>query len=267
MIQYFPKNNYLTQDQIRRLGLDRLFLGSRWGLYAHFAGEVFRSRALALKNEYDDEQWAASSSRILSYIEGCGGRFHISGFDNIRAEKEPVVFISNHMSTLETVILPVLIAPIKKATYVVKDKLVSGNIFGPIMRSRNPITVTRTNPREDLKRVLSDGANLLTQGYSIITFPESTRYQIFDPRRFNTLGIKLARAAGAKAVPIALKTDFWDNGRMLKGFGPLRREKPIHIEFGRALKIQGTGKKEHAKIVEFIQSRLADWQSSSDKPT
>ena len=260
MTEYFPGNTYTTPQDVQRAKLDKLLGGARWGLYMHFARIVFEARALAAKGVYDDAQWERSSFAVLSLIERCGGRFSIEGFNNIRAEKNPVVFISNHMSTLETLVLPVLISPLKKATFVVKEKLVRGKIFGPIMRSRNPITVSRTDPRADLKSVLSGGANLLSEGYSIIIFPESTRFQVFDPRRFNTLGIKLARAAGVKVIPIALKTDFWDNGTILKGFGPLFREKPIHIEFGEAMTINGNGKVEHAKIIEFIQSRIAHWE-------
>ena len=262
MVEYFPGNSYSTSPHAPRLGLDRFFMGGRWGLYVYFARIVFSSRALAVKNLYDDNQWAKSSFEVFSSIEGCGGRFHIKGFSSIRAENDPVVFISNHMSTLETLILPVLIAPIKKVTYVVKDKLVHGKVFGPIMRSRNPISVTRTDPRGDLKRVLTDGAKLLKEGYSIIIFPESTRHQVFDPKRFNTLGIKLARAAGVKVVPVAVKSDFWDNGRILKGFGPLYRKRTIFFEFGPAMDIHGMGKNEHLRVIEFIQSRLASWRAS-----
>lgn len=37
----------------------------------------------------------------------------------------PVVFVSNHMSTLETFVFPCIIAPVMKVTFVVKDSLVN----------------------------------------------------------------------------------------------------------------------------------------------
>ena len=61
------------------------------------------------------------------------------------------------MSMMETLILPVMVQPIKPVTFVVKETLLSYPVFKHIMLSRNPIAVTRTNPRQDLKTVLNEG--------------------------------------------------------------------------------------------------------------
>ena len=42
------------------------------------------------------------------------------------------MIVSNHMSTLETLILPGLVAPRKPCTFVVKIELLHGPIWGPI---------------------------------------------------------------------------------------------------------------------------------------
>ena len=263
MKSYFPSDVYVTDPDTRRHPLDRLFFRSRWGLYASFAGSVFEARSLAVKGVYDDQRWAESSHRVMRQIESCGGRFRIKGFDNIRNAPTPVVFVGNHMSTLETQVYPALIAPIKPVTFVVKESLVQGPIFGPIMRSRDPITVTRKDPRRDLNEVLTKGTQLLKDGISLIIFPQSTRETVFREDHFNTLGIKLALRAGVHVVPVAIKSDFWENGRLLRGFGPIKRERTIHIEFGGSMAISGRGKGEHAQVVEFIRTRLDDWQVSS----
>jgi 1-acyl-sn-glycerol-3-phosphate acyltransferase len=239
--------------------MDRVFLGSRWFFVSGYVREILRGRSLALQNRYDREAWAESSHRILDLIEGCGGRLHLAGLDNLRSCAGPVVFISNHMSTLETFVLPCIIAPLMKVTFVVKESLVKHFLFGPVMRSRNPVIVKRINPREDLQVVMNKGKQLLTEGVSIIIFPQSTRSAVFRPDQFNTLGVKLARAAGVRVVPIALKTDFWGNGRFLKDIGPVSRDKPIHIVFGEPMEIKGNGKKEHEDITAFIISNLRKW--------
>ena len=81
--------------------------------------------------------------------------------ENITKPEEPVLFISNHMSTLETMIFPCIIAPTREVTFVVKESLVKHPLFGDVMRSRNPIVVGRTDPRKDFEAVMNGGMELL----------------------------------------------------------------------------------------------------------
>ena len=260
MVPYFNGSSYDTPDDKPRRLMDRLFLNTRWYFVGGYVHEVLRSRSLAVKGVYDNQAWAESSYRIFNLIEGCGGRFHISGLDNLYSCRGPVIFISNHMSTLETFVFPCIIAPLMDVTFVVKGSLVKqGALFGPIMRSRDPIVVGRKNPRDDFRTVMTEGEKLLAKGTSIIIFPQSTRAVEFIPEKFNTLGIKLAKAAGVKAIPVAIKTDFWANGKYLKNLGPVNRDKPIYMVFGQPFSINGSGKDEHQQCVDFIASYLRQW--------
>ena len=258
---FFNDIKYDTPEDIRcSLGY-KIFLKSRFWFYFNFGKILFKSRSQIKKGIYDNKKWAETSFDILKAIERCGGRFHIRGLDNLKKSDGPIVFISNHMSTLETVILPCLITLIHPVTFIVKKKLVKGPIFGPIMRSRDPILVGRKNPREDLITVLKRGKEILSHGRSIIVFPQSTRQIEFIPERFNTLGIKLAKNSGVKILPIALKTDFWGNGKLIRGFGKLDSKKAIYFEFGKPMNIQSNGKDEHKKIIEFIRFNLNKWKN------
>ncbi len=205
--------------------------------------------------------WADSSFYIFRFIERCGGIFNLSGMNNIKTGEEPVLFIGNHMSTLETMILPCLIAPERRVTFVVKESLVMHPLFGDVMRSRDPIVVGRTDPRKDLETVMTRGMELLASGISIIIFPQSTRSVQFNPPDFNSLGVKLARKAGVKVVPVALKTDFWGNGRIIRELGPIDAGKPIHIKFGEPFSVSGSGKDDNQRIISFIESSLSEWNS------
>lgn len=258
-------DSYFTKDDTPRALFDKLTLNTRFYFVIKFLRKINKSRKLALKGKYDNHTWIKASFGVIELIEKCGGRFHITGMDNFRNLKEPVIFISNHMSTLETLVFPSLIAPSKEVTFVVKDSLIEGNFFGPIMRSCNPIVVSRENTREDLTKVLNEGQELLAKGTSIILFPQSTRKVEFIPEEFNSLGIKLAKKAGVKVIPVAIKTDFWGNGKHLKDLGPINRKEPIHIKFGAPLSIQGSGKEENEKIVKFISSNLAKWNAEKVK--
>ena len=61
-------------------------------------------------------------------------------------------------------------------------------------------------------------------------------------------------------VPIAIKTDFWGNGKLIKELGPLDNKKPIYIKFGEPFSITGNGKEENQKIIDFIKTSLEDWK-------
>ena len=240
-------------------------MNSRFYFMLRYISIILRDRKVGLEGNYDKETWAASSYDIFSLIEQCGGRFNITGLDNIHKCKEPVVFISNHMSTLETMVFPGIIAPVMDVTFIVKKSLVEHRYFGPIMKARKPIIVGRTNSREDFKKVMTEGPDLLAKGISIVVFPQSTRKDVFIPLEFNSLGVKLAKKANVKVIPVAIKTDFWGHGKYLKDLGPLRRNKPIYMDFGKPMEISSVEKVEHEKIIEFIYSSLIKWDGKVER--
>jgi len=257
---YFDADRYRTdRDTPRYLG-DKMMLGGRWYFLIRFIALVFKSRSLALQGKFDTRTWGAISNEIFRLIENCGGRFDISGLENIENCQGPVVFVGNHMSILETMILPGIIAPVKEVTFVVKDSLVRHPVFGPVMRARNPIVVNRKDSREDFKTVMTEGEELLANGISVLIFPQSTRSVDFIPEDFNTLGVKLARSAHVQVIPFALKTNFWGNGKYLKDLGPIERSRPIYMSFAKPLRVSGTGKDENKQIIEFISAHLAEWR-------
>jgi len=259
MTDLFPGDGYSTPERVPQAHSEVLLFRSRWSVYSHFFATILRSSALAIRGLYDDEAWAHSSFEIIGNLERCGARFRIDGMDKVRATEGPLVFVSNHMSTLETLVLPGLIRPLKPVTYVVKQKLLGGLIWGPIMRSRNPIAVSRTDPRADLEIVLREGQARLASGISVIVFPQGTRTEAWKREGFNSLGIKLASKAGVKVMPVALKTDYWGSSGLFRGFGPVHRDRIIHMAFGDPIAVSGRGKAEHELCLDFIESRLKEW--------
>ena len=234
--------------------------------YGDILSIVFRASRRAKRGAYGDAEWAASSMETLRALERVGGSIEVTGTDLFRSLDGPCVFIGNHMSTLETFVLPILIQPFKRVTFVVKQSLVDYPVFKYVMRSRDPITVGRVNPREDLKAVLEGGEAKLRSGTSLVIFPQTTRSDSFDPVHFNTIGVKLAKRAGVPVVPVALLTDAWGNGSILKDFGRVDPSKQVHFAFGDPMTIQGRGDEEHQKIVDFITARLNEWGGRKSVP-
>lgn len=227
--------------------------------YRRMAAIVFRASSQAKRGRYGDGEWSDSSRDIMEALEHAGVAFEVSGAENFIDSGSPCVFIGNHMSTLETFVLPCIIEPYKDVTFVVKQSLIDYPVFRHVMRSRKPIAVGRANPRDDLRAVLDGGTERLNAGRSVIIFPQTTRTPVFDAAGFNTIGIKLARRAGVPVIPVALKTDAWGNGKHLKDFGRIDPSRKVYFAFGEPLAVKGNGGAEHDRVIGFISSRLEAW--------
>ena len=256
---FITSDSYTTDSYHPRHILDTLSMGTSLYFGPKFLSMLWGSRSLALQNKFDTKTWAKRSMDIMHLIENCGAKMHIEGLDNIDKAEGPVVFISNHMSMLESMVFPGLIASRREVTFVVKKSLTTHSLFGPTMRARKPIAVDRKDPISDFKTVMTEGVESIKNGVSVVIFPQSQRMVKFDPEKFNTLGIKLAKKSKAQIIPVAIKTDFWGNGTFAKDVGALKRNKPVHIKFGEPFSIEGPGKKEHQQVIDFIESNLAAW--------
>jgi 1-acyl-sn-glycerol-3-phosphate acyltransferase len=213
----------------------------------------------ARKGNYDRKTWARGSLGVLKIVESAGGRLDISGLKGVAEHQEPLVYVANHMSLLDTLVLPCILLAFNSVTFVVKKGLLRYPVLGSIIRAVHPIAVTRQNPREDLKLVLNKGQALISQGCSIMIFPQATRSSVFDVSSFNSLGVKLARKAGVAVVPVALKTDFQGNGKILKDMGAVDPSKELYIKFGEPIPVKGNGQETHQQIVTFIRENLTAW--------
>ena len=260
--EYLFKNldRYDTPDNVPVSKIFKLMFKSRWYFYWENFLVFILTGKCGKRKQLDGNMQMHYSNRNIRLVERCGGKFHISGLENLRAlQGKPAVIICNHMSLLETAIFHALIREHVDFAFIVKESLMKIPYFKEILIAMNAIAVSRTNPREDLKTVLTEGKKLLQNGRSIVVFPQSTRSEKFDPEKFNTIGVKLAKSAGVPVVPVALKTDFLGMGKYIRDLGPVRPEKEIYFEFAPAMEITGNGQEQHRQIVEFIQSKLDSW--------
>ena len=96
--------------------MDKLALGTRTYFVAGILNIINQARIVCNTGDYGNESWVDSSYKVFKLIAGCGGRFHIQGLDHVAASSAPAVFVSNHMSTLETFVFPCLIPPYRDLT-------------------------------------------------------------------------------------------------------------------------------------------------------
>lgn len=227
--------------------------------YTRFFWVVFRASRLAQQGQYDGAAWSASSIEVLRLLEDIGLCVQISGLENLQKTTAPCVIIGNHMSMMETLLLPGIVQPLKPVTFVVKQSLLTYPVFKHVMRARDPVAVSRTNPRQDLKTVMEEGEKRLQKGISVIVFPQTTRSNTFDPEQMSSIGVKLAKKCGVPIIPLALKTDAWQNGRYVKDFGVIEASRQASFAFGEPISVVGKGAEEHRAINAFIAEKLDSW--------
>lgn len=235
--------------------------------YAKTALNVISAARMSRVGSYTRHKKILSSFGVLKTLETMGADVVIENMTAYRNLTAPCVFVGNHMSVLETFLLPCIILPYRQFTFVLKKSLTQYPVFRHIIQSLNPIVVERTNPRQDFKQVLSDGLACLKRNVSVLIFPQTTRSLHFNPKNFNTLGVKLAQRAGVPIIPMALKTDAWGMGRVLKDLGRIDPGKPVRISFGEPVYITGNGRREHRIIIDFISAKLSGWGALQRLPS
>jgi 1-acyl-sn-glycerol-3-phosphate acyltransferase len=242
----------------------RLSLVARWlpslRHYAAFLSIIFRSARMAKRGVYGDDRWAETSQGVRRALESAGVKISVTGLDHVAALDGPCVFVGNHMSILESMLLPGFVQPLRPVTFVVKEALIRTPVFKHVMRSRDPIVVTRTDPRADFKTMMQGGQRRLAENRSLIVFPQTTRTRTIDREHFNSIGVKLARRAGVPIVPIAIRSDAWGMAKFFfKDFGRIDPSIPVNLAFGEPVTVTGRGTEAQEHVLDFIEGHLEQW--------
>lgn len=140
--------------------------------------------------------WSRSMIYACKYI--CGLDFEVQGYDNLI--NEPVVFLSKHQSAWETIAFLGMLPP---NCFVFKKSLAQIPFFGWGMALSHNIPIDRSKGIKAFKAVITLGKQRLSEGLSIVIFPEGTRVPPKTDAKFFKTAAGLAKAAGAKVIPIA----------------------------------------------------------------
>lgn len=219
----------------------------------------------ARRGRLDNADLVAGSHALLRALKRVGVTFDVSGTESLGLRQGPFVFAANHVSPLETQVLPAILEAAAPCTFIVKEGLTRYPILGPVLRAFDPIIVGRTDPRADLDLVLREGTARLKRGISVIVFPQAHRAPRFDPRGFNSLGMRLARRAGVALVPIALETTAWTPGGLIRDIGWIVPARPARFAIGLPTPVEANGNEAHRHVVSFIENQLAEWAAGNGR--
>ncbi|MDF1831634.1 MAG: lysophospholipid acyltransferase family protein [Porticoccaceae bacterium] len=155
----------------------------------------------------------------------CGISVSVHGVDNIPSE--PFVALSKHQSGWETFFLQRTLRPVST---ILKKELLKIPFFGWGLAMTRPIAIDRSNPKQALRDVLSQGKQRLEEGNNILIFPEGTRIGYGEVGNYSRSGASLAINTGATVLPIAHNAGcYWPAHRFVKTPGT------IHVIIGKPI--------------------------------
>lgn len=205
------------------------------------------------------ELWAQLCFKTVQRAERLGIRVHFEGWKNREAYKGPVVYLCNHMSTTETILLPPVVLTYGPFNVVAKESLAHLPLLGRAAAHMGMIGIGRKSPREDLVKLLTIGEEKIRGGNSFLIFPQGTRQEVFGRKVFSSIGAKLAERAGCPIMPLVVDTrcqltrqkGLFKN--LFKDFGPVDTSKDIRCCCGPLIP--------HAKA-RLMQEQAFDWMAT-----
>ena len=210
------------------------------------------------------EKWAKVCFSSVTTAEKLGINVIIEGFDARQKHDGPVVYLCNHMSTTETILLMPTLFAFGPFSYVAKASLAHIPFLEKAAEHMHMVPVGRKSPREDLMTVLNVGTERIKGGESFLIFPQGTRQEVFSRKVYSSIGAKLAEKAGCPVVPIVVDTRCQLTRKkgifrkVFKDFGPLDPSHDIRVACGPVIP-NAKSRVMHEAAFDWMASKLDEW--------
>lgn len=231
-----------------------------WGVTKVFPGCAFAQPLGKLTTEY----WAELCFNSVTTAERLGMNVIVEGFSDRAKYDGPVLYLCNHMSMTETILLPPILLSFGPISYVAKASLAHLPFLEKAAERMRMVPVTRTSPRADLMNILSVGTERIGGGDSFLVYPQGTRCEVFSRKRYSSIGAKLAERAGCPVVPIVVDTRCQPTrktgllGKVFKDYGPVDTSKDIRVACGPVIPC-AKSKVLHEAAFDWMAARLESW--------
>jgi len=184
--------------------------------------------------------------RIVIRLGFCS--VQIEGLENLKPG-EHYVFAANHASVFDILVLTGYL-PVQ-FRWMAKENLFSLPIYGWTMRMAGYIPINRSNAREGM-RSLTEAAEKIASGVSVVIFPEGTRSNDGQIHEFKRGGFVLATQAGLPIVPVSISGTHQvmptKSFRITPG--------PIKLVIGRPIPVLGTGRAEQVRLMAEVRKEI-----------
>ena len=216
--------------------------------------------------------WAGFCFSSVTTAERLGMNVVIDGFRDRLAYAGPVMYLCNHMSMTETILLPPVLLSFGPFSYVAKASLAHLPFLEKAADHMRMVPVSRTSPREDLMNILKVGTERIGGGDSFLIYPQGTRCEVFSRKRYSSIGAKLAERAGCPIVPIVVDTRCQPTRKrgllrkVFKDYGPVDTSFDIRVSAGPVIPC-GKSKEMHEAAFDWMATKLESWGLPTERQT
>jgi 1-acyl-sn-glycerol-3-phosphate acyltransferase len=210
------------------------------------------------------EKWGGFCFKAVQTAEKLGMNVIFDGWENRQKHDGPVIYLCNHMSTIETIMLMPALLSYGPFSYVAKASLAHLPFLEKAAEHMRLVPIGRKSPREDLMNMLKVGVERISGGESFLIFPQGRREKVFSRKVYSSIGAKLAEKAGCPIVPIVVDTSCQptrDKGilrHLFKDFGPVDTSKDIRCCCGPVIP-NGKAKVMHEAAFDWMAGKLEEW--------
>lgn len=176
----------------------------------------------------------------------------------------PAVLAANHVGYLDFAFVALAPpAPRRRIRYVVRRDVFAHPVAGPLLRSLRQIEAA---PPGGGGATLDRAVELLQQGEVVGIHPEGTISPSFHPRPARTGTVRIAAAAGAPIIPVAV----WGSHRLLTKWRPrnLQRGVAVRVHYGAPMHVTGDDPvAETTQLMDRIRALLTTaWETYPQQP-
>jgi 1-acyl-sn-glycerol-3-phosphate acyltransferase len=185
-----------------------------------------------------------------------GADIHADGLEHI--PNEPVLYVSNHQGYGD-IFVALAVLTKSQVGFVAKKKLGDIPFFGKWIHRVRSIFIIQGDPRAAVE-TFRTGEEYLREGFSLLIYPEGTRFLGDDMASFKKGSMRLALRTGVPVVPITIRGS-WHLYEEKGYVRPGRVDFYVHPPIETASLTKEEAAELSDKVEGIVRKKLDEWNS------